>query len=335
MRHDSSFVDLRLNQQQGDAANESFWPSFTDIMTVIVMIFLIAMVVLLMRNMELIDQLRTTMQAERDSAELARTTTEEKATLALRLINTEKELSSLRVQMMHMEEVSNRQTNTIQTQQQKISSLSTDRSRLISETSLLSKERNQLLIDVQNNSRQLTRLKSELNNRQNELNNRQEELNMTLTQLAQAQESLQKTRETLNERSQDLEASRLALEQSGNILTSLEDNYSQLKVKYDKLIRPARTSQGKHIVEVRYTGRNNQLSIEIKDADDDTFYSVSREQLNQKLAQLKDEQKKQLYIKVIIPENSGLSYSEAWKFTSELHKNYDYYFQEEKENTKQ
>ena len=27
--------------------------------------------------------------------------------------------------------------------------------------------------------------------------------------------------------------------------------------------------------------------------------------------------------------DSGLSYSEAWSFTNHLHKNYDYYFQEE------
>ena len=38
------FIDLR----SGNLSSESFWPSFTDIMTVVVMIFLIAMVVLLL-----------------------------------------------------------------------------------------------------------------------------------------------------------------------------------------------------------------------------------------------------------------------------------------------
>ena len=50
------FIDLRLNRE-GEDHNESFWPSFTDIMTVIVMIFLLAMVVLLVRNMELVNEL--------------------------------------------------------------------------------------------------------------------------------------------------------------------------------------------------------------------------------------------------------------------------------------
>ena len=49
------FIDLR----SGNLSTESFWPSFTDIMTVVVMIFLITSVILMVRNWELIDQLRT------------------------------------------------------------------------------------------------------------------------------------------------------------------------------------------------------------------------------------------------------------------------------------
>mgnify|MGYP006950044336 CR=1 FL=1 len=58
------FIDLR----SGNLSSESFWPSFTDIMTVIVMIFLLAMVVLLIKNMELVNELRATMEAERNAA---------------------------------------------------------------------------------------------------------------------------------------------------------------------------------------------------------------------------------------------------------------------------
>ena len=50
-------VDLRLNGRDR-GVEATLWPSFTDIMTVVVMIFLIAMVVLLMRNMELVAELR-------------------------------------------------------------------------------------------------------------------------------------------------------------------------------------------------------------------------------------------------------------------------------------
>ena len=51
------FVDLRVSPSGQIGTNEdSFWPSFTDVMTVIVMIFLLALVVILMRNMELVRQ---------------------------------------------------------------------------------------------------------------------------------------------------------------------------------------------------------------------------------------------------------------------------------------
>ena len=68
MSTSEGFADLRLNRQEGQV-NESFWPSFTDIMTVVVMIFLIAMVVLLIRNIELVRELRATMVAGRAPVE--------------------------------------------------------------------------------------------------------------------------------------------------------------------------------------------------------------------------------------------------------------------------
>ncbi|MCZ7597750.1 MAG: hypothetical protein M5U09_08485 [Gammaproteobacteria bacterium] len=59
------FTDLRVSHAHGIANEDSVWPSFTDIMTVIVMIFLMALVVILIRNVNLVAQLRETMQSER------------------------------------------------------------------------------------------------------------------------------------------------------------------------------------------------------------------------------------------------------------------------------
>ena len=44
----SGFVDLRLNRRR--PIEESFWPSFTDIMTVVVMIFLMGLLVVIVQN---------------------------------------------------------------------------------------------------------------------------------------------------------------------------------------------------------------------------------------------------------------------------------------------
>ena len=63
--HNAGFVDLRVSPSGQTNVNEdSVWPSFTDVMTVIVMIFLLALVIILIRNMELVRQLRTTMAYE-------------------------------------------------------------------------------------------------------------------------------------------------------------------------------------------------------------------------------------------------------------------------------
>ena len=61
------FIDLRA--PTGNRATEdSVWPSFTDIMTVIVMIFLMALVVILIRNVDLVRQLKQTIALEQESA---------------------------------------------------------------------------------------------------------------------------------------------------------------------------------------------------------------------------------------------------------------------------
>lgn len=45
----SAFIDLRQNELS-ESSGASFWPSFTDIMMVIVMIFMLASTVLMLRN---------------------------------------------------------------------------------------------------------------------------------------------------------------------------------------------------------------------------------------------------------------------------------------------
>ena len=63
------FVNLR-GTGTASTNEDSVWPSFTDVMMVIVMVFLMALVVILIRNVDLTDQLdKTERRAERDSAE--------------------------------------------------------------------------------------------------------------------------------------------------------------------------------------------------------------------------------------------------------------------------
>ena len=158
MSSENGFVNLRLNQEGDSSGNESFWPSFTDIMTVIVMIFLIALVILLMRNIDLVQKLRNTMEAERMAAELARTTGEEKESLSIRLINTENELSDLRLQLMKMQEIRANQLAMIKDQMNKLSALTSERDKLDLDKTRLQ----QLLDEINANNEKLTLDKSQL-----------------------------------------------------------------------------------------------------------------------------------------------------------------------------
>ena len=111
-----------------------------------------------------------------------------------------------------------------------------------------------------------------------------------------------------------------------NELASLKNEFGSLKVKYDKLIKPARTAKGKYVVEVNYQKIQGMGRIRFKDAGDSNYRTVDTKELHAMLAKLKKEHDKKLYIKIIIPEDSGLSYNEAWEFMKDLLEKYDYYY---------
>ena len=71
-----------------------------------------------------------------------------------------------------------------------------------------------------------------------------------------------------------------------------------------------------------------------REGGEGSFQEIRRSRLEKILQRLSNEKKNGLYVKVIFPEESGLSYSEAWKFTSELHGRYDYYFKDEENEKK-
>lgn len=336
MSTENGFINLRLNQEGDSSGNESFWPSFTDIMTVIVMIFLIALVVLLMRNIDLVQQLRNTMEAERMAAELARTTGEEKESLSLRLIHTENELSDLRMELMKMQEIREKQLAVIKENMRQISDLSSERDRL----DLSNNQLEQLKTALEQKTEQLTLEKSQLDKRllrnkeQLELSQEEQELlqqamaalqskhNMTQSQLVEMQSAF-------NQKTMELEQVLSQMTISEEALALLQGDYDDLRVKYDKLVRPARTAAGKQVVEVRYTKLKGKDLIALKGPGEAKFTPVTKTELHARLGKLHKKHPKKLYIKVIFPENSGLSYNEAWEFTSTLHKKYDYYFREE------
>ena len=289
------FIDLR----SGNLSSESFWPSFTDIMTVVVMIFLMTSVVLMLRNMELIDQLRTSLLAEQEASEVIRSTTEVNATLEEQLAQAQHELSVLRMQLMQSSE---------------------DNEML----SMVLADKEQQIIVIMSNNQKL----------QGVLSNTEQQVANLDSQLQQVIIDLDKLRSNYNEQSTQLKTAEDKLiilseekEAQTRQLVSVETDYSKLKVKYDKLVKPARTAKGKYVVEVNYEKIKGKGRIRFKDHGDTSYSTLSSNELHSKLAALKKEHPKQLYIKIIIPENSGLSYSEAWEFMKSILHKYDYYYE--------
>ena len=111
-------------------------------------------------------------------------------------------------------------------------------------------------------------------------------------------------------------------------LSSLEDDFGSLKVKYDKLIKPARTAKGKYVISVNFERIKGKERIRFKDSGQENYTVVTEKQLHSKLAKLKKKHPKKLYIKIVIPKESGLTYNEAWTFMKDLLHKYDYYYRE-------
>ena len=135
----------------------------------------------------------------------------------------------------------------------------------------------------------------------------------------------QKLAEQLQARSEELVVLQQSSELSTGELVQLQGFYDSLKVKYDKLIKPARTAKGKYVVEVRYEKRGKYYHIRYKHGAADNYTVATRKGLHKELGELKAAHSGSLYIKIIIPSDSGLSYNEAWKFTSKILSKYDYY----------
>ena len=311
---EEGFIDLRQHAETG-ISHVSFWPSFTDIMMVVVVIFMMASSVLILRNMALVRDLRATIDAQHNAEEAARSASETSATLEEQLAQTQNELSRLCMRLMRANEINQSRTEEINRQEQRLLALEADKQQL---TASLQQSRR----DSQLNQDQLAQTQAEY-----------AQLNQThttlKTRLQEVLEQLSSTEQSNREQAAELTEFRRQRSLSDQQLVSLQGEYDELRNKYDKLIRPARSAIGKHVVSVRYFREDKKIQIRLRESEGEDYRSVNADQLNKRLAKLKDTYAGNLYVKVIIPEDSGLSYSEAWNFTYNLLQKYDYYHQDE------
>jgi len=289
---DEGFIDIRRGFDPG-SGSDSFWPSFTDVMMVVLMIFMIASTILMLRNSELVHELRATIESERAAEELAQSATRTSATLEERLAQAQSEISELRIRLLRAGEEK-------QAADRKLSGLR-------QQLQALQRRGDETAASLQQLQAEHARLGGDYR---------------TL------QDSAAELRRLEQSRSTELAELRRQYAESEQQFAELQGTYDDLSVKYDKLIKPARTAVGKHLASVRYRKEGKSYKLEFKEAEAGEYHEVTRRQLDERLAELKEKYSGNLYVKVVIPENSGLSYSEAWTFTQDILTTYDYYYQD-------
>ena len=122
------------------------------------------------------------------------------------------------------------------------------------------------------------------------------------------------------------EITALQLEQRA-LVDEIKGQYRELQVKYDRLVRPARTFLGKHVVRIGYWKEGGIFRYSIREPGDPQARNINEQQLHLSLTALKSVYGKRLYTKILFPREAELSQKDAWRFTHQILRQYDYYSQ--------
>jgi hypothetical protein len=327
----SSFSPIGQNQTNSNGEG-SFWPSFTDIMMVITMIFLMATSLLVVRNWQLVAELRESVAAEQVASQLIESTFLENLTLEERLVNAEQTNSILRLRLLKKDEKLQIVNNSLRQQKFYTDAILAENKRLKTdlnaslsllaltntEIDTIKTQKNMLNVEVSTLERQLLLSDAE-----------QEKLALQMakvqSEIVASKLSQQKNIADLMQQKQLLMSEIVGYNQQ---VQTLKSDYTTVKTKYDKLVRPARSAKGKYIAEVYYyiNDADGEV-IRYKQPGDTQFIDLSLAEVEKRLARLKQDKGNDLYVKVIIPNDSGLTYNEAWEFMRKLLAKYDYYYQ--------
>ncbi len=266
---------------------QNIWPSFTDVMMVVLMIFILTMVVTITHNTNLFKQLLST---------------------KTKILEKEKYLKELEKVKMELNAKINELEAQLSNAQMKILMLSDENKKLKENL-----EGKIVLIG------DLTNKLKNLSKQQEELKKLLEEKEKLISEKETIIIDLRTEKEKLKDTLQQLEASKAEIQQK----------YSELQEKYLKLVGPARSPVGKVIFRIKYfkpTYKSRPVYLYVP-VNGTKFRKVSYKTLLKELEKAKNKYGKKLYVQIIIPSNSHLTYDEAYKFTKFILHKYDYYYQ--------
>jgi chromosome segregation ATPase len=286
-------------------------------MTVILMIFMLTMIVVIIKNSNLAQQLRIREKRVKLVEKSLVESKQVQADLKVFIMNLEEKLSAKEMEIILLGDEKKVMQSSLEAKLAIISALKGEIKEFEEDVKRLEEE-------IESSEAETAQLKKESERRIAEIAEKtKKQIEEFNRKFAALMDQLTKKTEViviLDAEKKDLEL----------ILARQRQAYSILEEKYHKLIKPARSPLGKKVVAVHYSRINSKYRILFKDLNSTEFKKVDTQQLNLRLGTLKNELKDKLYVKIIIPEESGLSYNEAWSFTKDILSRYDYYYQEKK-----
>lgn len=287
---------------------------------------------LVVRNWQLVAELRESVEAEQVASQRIVLTSLENSTLEERLVNAEQSNSILRLRLLKKDEALQVSNNSLRQQKFYIKAIEADNERLKASlgASLTALAQANTEIDSVKTLQQT--LDIQVLTLKQQLQSAEFEQKKLTTQLAKAQSDLVASKQSQQQSIADLMRQKQLLSQEveayNQQLLALKGDYETVKTKYEDLIKPARSAKGKYIVEVYYIRGAGGEVIRYKQPGNADFIDLSLAQVEKRLTKLKREKGNDLYVKIIIPTDSGLTYNEAWEFMRNLLAKYDYYYQE-------
>ena len=286
-----------------------FWPSFTDIMTVILMVFMLTMVVVIIKNADLIDQIRLSRQLQAAAETDLAANVQVLADLRVRSTDLEEAIRSSRMEIILLTDEAQRLRDSLDIKAAAIA-------RLEGANEELSENLRLIRLQLAEKQDELAGAQAMIGGIRDEAERANRELGRQIAELLSHLEKDETTLLALSSEKSDLE---MALARQRQDFTSLED-------KYLKLVRPARSSEGKVVAAVQFRRVQGEPQYQLKDAGSEQWVAMSRDELDRRLGALKRRLGAELYVKVVIPDSSGLSYNEAWDFTKDILTRFDYYY---------
>ncbi len=300
------FIDLRVHRAtESSHSDDSIWPSFTDIMMVVVMIFLMSSVIFMLRNVQLDEDIERATVAESMAVQETESLRERTAYLAEIIAQTKKQLSLTELQRQELKTLS-------EVRGVRISELEV-------ETAQLFQTQQQLNVEVTGLNQRLEQIRGE----RNSLTERISSMNTTIEQLnelidtksaeydtlhanfQQKQNTLRLVEERLDSRNRDLEnlsASLAQLEdleasQRGQIAT-LEQIKAERELQIQNLVAEsglkdeqiARLTETRRHLSASLTARLGELEV-LQQTYRESLASIEslQAQLQERSAQLQDQ----------------------------------------------